>query len=44
MLRYLVSWPMILAVATLIMAIAMLIEPTFPASPQVNFTEPAELV
>ena len=43
MLRILTSWQVLLAVATLLMAIALLIEPAIPARPDGQFIKVAEL-
>ena len=43
MLQFLTSWQVLLAFATLLMGIALLIEPAVPAHPDVQFIEVAEL-
>jgi hypothetical protein len=43
MLEFLTSWQVLLVVATLFMAIALLIEPGIPARPDGQFIEVAEL-
>jgi hypothetical protein len=43
MLQFLNSWQVLLAIATLLMAIALLIEPAVPARTDGQFIEVAEL-
>jgi hypothetical protein len=43
MLQFLTSWQVLLAIATLLMALALLIEPAIPTRPDGQFTEVAEL-
>jgi hypothetical protein len=43
MVQFLTSWQVLLAIATLLMAIALLIEPAVPALPDGRFIEVAEL-
>jgi hypothetical protein len=43
MLQFLTSWQVLLAIATLLMAITLLIEPAIPARPDGQFIEVAEL-
>jgi hypothetical protein len=43
MLQFLTSWPVLMAVAMAILALAFLIEPAIPARPDDSFTEVAEL-
>jgi hypothetical protein len=43
MLQFLTSWPLLLAVAAVLMALALLIEPALPARPDGQFSEVAEL-
>jgi len=43
MLQFLTSWPVLMAVAMAILALAFLIEPATPAHPDGSFTEVAEL-
>ena len=42
MLQFLTSWQVLLAIATLLMAIALLIEPAIPVLPDGQFIEVAE--
>ena len=43
MLQFLTSWPVLMALAMAILALAFLIEPAIPARPDGSFTEVAEL-
>jgi hypothetical protein len=43
MLQFLTSWPVLMAVAMTMLALAFLIEPAIPARPDGSFTEIAEL-
>jgi hypothetical protein len=43
MLQFLTSWQVLFVIATLLMAITLLIEPAIPARPDGHFTEVAEL-
>jgi hypothetical protein len=43
MLQFLTSWQVLLAIATLLVAITLLIEPAVPAGPDGQFIEVAEL-
>jgi hypothetical protein len=43
MLQFLTSWPVLMAVAMAILALAFLIEPAIPARPDGSFTEVAGL-
>ena len=43
MLRFLTSWQVLLTIATLLMAIALLIEPAVPARPDGQSVEVAKL-
>ena len=43
MLQFLTSWPVLMALAMAILALAFLIEPAIPARPHGSFTEVAEL-
>jgi hypothetical protein len=43
MLQFLASWPVLLAVAAALMALALLIEPAIPARLDGQFSEVAEL-
>jgi hypothetical protein len=43
MLQFLTSWPVLLAVAAVLMALALLTEPAVPARLDGQFTEVAEL-
>jgi hypothetical protein len=43
MLQFLTSWPVLMAVAMAILALAFLIEPAIPARPDGQFIEVAEL-
>lgn len=43
MLQFLTSWPVLLAVAAALMALALLIEPAIPARPDGQFAEVTEL-
>jgi hypothetical protein len=43
MLQFLTSWQVLLVVSSILMAIALLIEPVAPARPDGQFTEVAEL-
>ena len=42
MLQFLTSWPLLLAVAAVLLALALLIEPALPARPDGQLTEVAE--
>jgi hypothetical protein len=43
MMQFLTSWPVLMAVAMAILALAFLIEPAIPARPDGSFAEVAEL-
>jgi hypothetical protein len=43
MVKFLTSWPVLMAAAMTILGLALLIEPGIPARPDGSFTEIAEL-